>query len=265
MVDLGNNNLSGKIPTWIDQSLKNLVILRLRSNEFNGIIPFSLCSLAAIHVLDLSHNSISGGLPHCFNNITSLPTNTGVGENVELVWKGIEREFPNLIGMRSIDISSNYLIGEIPPSIASMTELKSLNLSRNKLTGKLPEDFGNMKMLESLDLSRNRISGRIPSGTQLQGFNASQYMGNRGLCGPPLTQSCPGEGTEIDNKEHDNDGLISLGFFISVVLGFVTGFWMVCGSLLLKTSWRYAYFRFLDNAKDWIYVKTVVYKAKLQR
>ncbi|XP_024171687.2 receptor-like protein EIX2 [Rosa chinensis] len=265
MVDLGNNNLSGKIPTWIDQSLKNLVILRLRSNEFNGIIPFSLCSLAAIHVLDLSHNSISGGLPHCFNNITSLPTNTGVGENVELVWKGIEREFPNLIGMRSIDISSNYLIGEIPPSIASMTELKSLNLSRNKLTGKLPEDFGNMKMLESLDLSRNRISGRIPSGTQLQGFNASQYMGNRGLCGPPLTQSCPGEGTEIDNKEHDNDGLISLGFFISVVLGFVTGFWMVCGSLLLKTSWRYAYFRFLDNAKDWIYVKTAVYKAKLQR
>ncbi|PRQ60941.1 putative leucine-rich repeat-containing, plant-type, leucine-rich repeat domain, L [Rosa chinensis] len=87
MVDLGNNNLSGKIPTWIDQSLKNLVILRLRSNEFNGIIPFSLCSLAAIHVLDLSHNSISGGLPHCFNNITSLPTNTGVGEMWNLCGK----------------------------------------------------------------------------------------------------------------------------------------------------------------------------------
>ncbi|XP_024172541.1 receptor-like protein EIX2 isoform X2 [Rosa chinensis] len=265
MVDLGNNNLSGKIPIWIGQSLPNLVILRLRSNEFNGIIPFSLCSLAAIHVLDLSHNNISGSLPHCFDNITALADDRYHGFIVEIVWKGIEREFPNLIGMRSIDISSNYLIGEIPPSTASMTELKSLNLSRNKLTGKLPEDFGNMKMLESLDLSRNRISGRIPSGTQLQGFNASQYMGNRGLCGPPLTQSCPGEGTEIDNKEHDNDDLISLGFFISVVLGFFTGFWMVCGSLLLKTSWRYAYFRFLDNAKDWIYVKTAVYKAKVQR
>ncbi|XP_024169352.2 receptor-like protein EIX1 isoform X2 [Rosa chinensis] len=268
MVDLGNNNLSGKIPTWIGQSLTNLVILRLRSNEFNGIIPFSLCSLAAIHVLDLSHNNISGGLPHCFNNITALANNdTGIGEIIELVWKGIEREFPNLDGMRSIDISSNYLIGEIPPSIASMTELISLNLSRNKLTGKLPEDFGNMKMLESLDLSRNRISGRIPSGTQLQGFNASQYMGNLGLCGPPLTPNCSRDGATQadDNKEHDNDGLISLGFFISAVLGFVTGFWMVCGSLLLKTSWRYAYFRFLDNAKDWIYVKTAVYKAKVQR
>ncbi|XP_040367844.1 receptor-like protein EIX1 isoform X2 [Rosa chinensis] len=241
MVDLGNNNLSGKIPTWIGQSLPNLWTLRLRSNEFNGIIPFSLCSLAAIHVLDLSHNSISGGLPHCFNNITALADDSGVysiiyGGIVELVWKGKEIEYgENLDRMRSIDISSNYLIGEIPPSIASMTELISLNLSRNKLTGKLPEDFGNMKMLESLDLSRNRmsgkiprsfaslnflsvldlsrnnLSGRIPLGTQLQGFNASQYMGNLGLCGPPLTQSCPGDGTvqddgiargtEIDNKE----------------------------------------------------------------
>ncbi|XP_040367330.1 receptor-like protein EIX2 [Rosa chinensis] len=237
MVDLGNNNLSGKIPTWICQTLPNLAILRLRSNEFNGIIPFSLCTLAAILVLDLSHNNISGGLPHYFSNITALADDFGYDDViVELVWKGIEIEFgENLAGMRSIDISSNYLIGEIPPSIASMTELISLNLSRNKLTGKLPEDFGNMKMLESLDLSRNRISGkiptsfaslnflsvldlshnnlsgRIPSGTQLQGFNASQYMGNLGLCGPPLTQSCPGEGTvqddgiargtKIDNKE----------------------------------------------------------------
>ncbi|XP_062028807.1 receptor-like protein EIX2 [Rosa rugosa] len=267
MVDLGNNKLSGKIPTWIGQSLPKLLTLRLRSNEFNGIIPSSLCGLAGIHVLDLSHNNISGGLPHCFNNITALANDTGVGEIVELVWKGIEIEFPNITSLRSIDISSNYLIGEIPPSIASMTELISLNLSRNKLTGKLPEDFGNMKMLESLDLSRNRISGRIPSGTQLQGFNASAYMGNHGLCGPPLTPNCSRDGATQadDNKEHDNDGLISLGFFISAVLGFVTGFWMVCGSLLLKTSWRYAYFRFLDNAKDWIYVKTAVYKAKMQR
>ncbi|XP_062027293.1 receptor-like protein EIX1 [Rosa rugosa] len=292
IVDLGNNNLSGKIPTWIGQSLPNLVILRLRSNEFNGIIPFSLCNLATIYVLDLSHNNISGGLPHCFNNITALADDTrAYGFIVELVWKGIEIEFPNITGLRSIDISSNYLIGEIPPSIASMTGLKSLNLSRNKLTGKLPEDFGNMKMLESLDLSGNQISGkiptsfaslnflsvldlshnnlsgRIPSGTQLQGFNASQYMGNHGLCGPPLTPNCSPDGATQadDNKEHDNDGLISLGFFISAVLGFVTGFWMVCGSLLFKTSYRYAYFRFLDNAKDWIYVKTAVYKAKVQR
>ncbi|XP_050378396.1 receptor-like protein EIX1 [Argentina anserina] len=292
LVDLGNNNLSGKIPTWIGQSLTDLSILRLRSNKFNGFIPMSLCNLATIHVLDLSRNNISGALPHCFSNITALADDIGTDydSSTELVWKGIEIEFgKNLDSMRSIDMSSNYLVGEIPESIARMTELKSLNLSRNHLTGKLPQDFGNMKMLESLDLSRNnlsgeippsfstlhflgvldvshnQLSGRIPGGTQLQGFNASVYTDNLGLCGPPLTPDCSRNGTTPtdDNKErHDNDGHISLGFLISAVLGFITGFWVVCGSLLLKSSWRYAYFKFFDDSRDWIYVKMAVYKAK---
>ncbi|XP_050377334.1 receptor-like protein EIX2 isoform X3 [Argentina anserina] len=301
LVDLGNNNLSGKIPTWIGESLPRLVILRLRSNKFNGFIPLSLCNLATIHVLDLSHNNISGALPHCFSNVTALADDTGGiapylfsdSLNVELIWKGIEIEFwKNLAGMRSIDMSSNYLGGEIPEGIASMTELKSLNLSRNHLTGKLPEDFGNMKMLESLDLSRNHLSGdipasfsrlhflgvldishndlsgRIPLGTQLQSFSAAAYMGNPGLCGVPLTQLCSGDGTTDNdgimpdnatiNKEDGDGGLLNLGFLISAVLGFISGFWMVCGSLLLKSSWRYAYFKFLDDSSDWINAKMAV-------
>ncbi|KAM5573310.1 receptor-like protein EIX2 [Rosa sericea] len=293
ILDLGNNNLSGKIPSWINQNLKYLRALRLRSNMFNGIIPFSMCGLTTIHVLDLSQNNISGALPHCFNNILALADDATYDiMNVELVWKGIEIEFgENLQFLRSIDISSNYLVGEIPENITSMLKLNSLNLSRNNLTGKLPENFGNLKKLESLDLSRNQISGRIPTsfsslnflevldvshnhlsgeiplGTQLQTFNASAYMGNLGLCGPPLTPNCSGDGTTQvdDNKEHDNDGIISLGFFISTVLGFITGFWVVCGSLVLKSSWRYAYFKFLDDSRDWVYVKAVVYKAKMQK
>ncbi|KAL6178482.1 hypothetical protein ACLB2K_050000 [Fragaria x ananassa] len=266
--------------------------LRLRSNQFSGIIPSSLCNLATIHVLDLSHNNISGGLPRCLNNITALAVDIVFGVGVELIWKGIKREFGNnLLQVRSIDISSNSLVEEIPESITSMEKLTSLNLSGNNLMGKLPENFGNMKMLESLDFSRNQISGgipasfsklnfcvldlphnnlsgRIPLGTQLQSFNATVYMGNFGLCGPPLTPNCSENGTtqaDDDMKEDDNDGLISRGFFISTVLGFVSGFWIVCGSLLLKSSWRYAYFKFLDDSRDWIHVKTAVYKEKMQR
>ncbi|XP_004301719.1 PREDICTED: LRR receptor-like serine/threonine-protein kinase GSO1-like [Fragaria vesca subsp. vesca] len=293
MVDLDNNNLSGRIPTWIGQRLTTLMYLRLRSNQFSGIIPSSLCNLATIHVLDLSHNNISGGLPRCLNNITAMAVDIVLGMGVELVWKGIEREFgKNLLQVRSIDISSNSLVDEIPESITSMEKLTSLNLSGNNLIGKVPENFGNMKMLESLDLSRNQISGgipasfsklnflsvldlshnnlsgRIPLGTQLQSFNATVYMGNFGLCGPPLTPNCSENGTtqaDDDMKEDDDDGLISLGFFISTVLGFVSGFWIVCGSLLLKSSWRYAYFKFLDDSRDWIHVKTAVYKEKMQR
>ncbi|KAM5573899.1 receptor-like protein EIX2 [Rosa sericea] len=296
VVDLGANKLSGKIPPWIGQSLTRLLVLRLWSNEFNGVIPSSLCSLSSIHVLDLSQNNLSGALPHCFSNITaSSDENRSDYGFVEIVWKGIDIEFgENLIYMRSIDISSNHLVGDLPENITSMLKLNSLNLSRNNLTGKVPEKFGNLNKLESLDLSRNQISGRIPSSfsslnflsvldlsynhlsgriplsTQLQSFNASAYMGNSGLCGPPLTQQCPGDGTTqyhgvTPGTENDDDGIISLGFFISAVLGFVTGFWIICGSLLLKRSWRHAYFRFLDDTRDWVYVKTAVYKAKMQR
>ncbi|CAL2259016.1 unnamed protein product [Prunus armeniaca] len=200
----------------------------------------------------------------------------------------------------SIDISSNHLVSEIPENIASMTKLNSLNLSRNNLWGKLPENFGQLKMFESLNLSRNQLSGRIPSSfsslnflsvldlsynnlsgrtplsAQLQSFNSSQYMGNLGLCGPPVTQKCPGDETTQDpgitsgnksdcNTEGDNDGLIYLGFYASIVLGFLMGFWDVYGTLLLKISWRYAYFQVLNDTKDWIYVTTALHKEKMQR
>ncbi|KAH9611885.1 hypothetical protein KSS87_003724 [Heliosperma pusillum] len=81
--------------------------------------------------------------------------------------------------------------------------------------------------------------------------------GNPGLCGAPLL-SCAkdrapsnvpkGDNTNVQNKDDDFD--FFLGLYISVVLGFIVGFWGVCGTLVIKTSWRHAYFRLLDNIKD---------------
>ncbi|XP_050378326.1 receptor-like protein EIX1 [Argentina anserina] len=290
-IDLSSNNLSGRIPYWIGQQY--LVILNLRHNQFHGTIPLSLCNLGSIHVLDLSHNNISGDLPHCFNSI-SISAAGDFNKYGHMMMVVVELPVRNT---RIIDMSSNYLVGEIPDSIANMDAMASFNLSRNYLTGKLPEDFGNVKTLESLDLSRNNLSGnipaiyaslnflgvldlshnnlsgRIPAGAQLQSFDASVYTGNFGLCGPPLTTICSkdgttqGDGTMTGNatKEHGSDDLRDLGLIISAVLGFTSGFWIVCGSLMLKSTWRYAYFKFLDDSRDWIYVKLAVYKAKMQR
>ncbi|RVW90809.1 hypothetical protein CK203_028473 [Vitis vinifera] len=48
-------------------------------------------------------------------------------------------------------------------------------------------------------------------------------------------------------------------------LGFPVGFWAVCGSLALKQSWRQAYFWFIDETKDRLYVFTEVNVARLKR
>ncbi|XP_062006082.1 receptor-like protein EIX2 [Rosa rugosa] len=255
-VNLSSNLFSGALPSF-PPTIQYLI---LSENKLSGPLS-SLCATQApnFFLLDLSVNLLSGELPNCWMQFPALELlNLGKNKfsgklpislgNLQLLW---------ILRLHaSIDISSNHLVGDIPENITSMLKLNSLNLSRNNLTGKVLEKFGNLNRLESLDLSRRQISGRIPSsfsslnflsvldlsynhlsgriplGTQLQSFNASAYMGNSGLCGPPLTQQCPGDGTTQNpgvttGTEYDDDGIISMGFFVSTVLGFATGFWKV--------------------------------------
>jgi hypothetical protein len=94
------------------------------------------------------------------------------------------------------------------------------------------------------------LHGPIPSGTQLQSFDASAYEGNPGLCGPPLPHECAHIVSNKGDIRDEDDGPRIPWFPITVVLGFITGFWGVCGSLVLSYKWRVAYFQFMDNVKD---------------
>lgn len=299
LLDIGENRISGRIPEWSGQSLPSLTVLRLRSNELYGSIPTSFCSLPALQILDFSLNNISGVLPKCLDNMTAMLSEGRSGGYIDftsLMWKGIELEFGrNAELVRSIDFSSNYLSGEIPEAITSLLGLHNLNLSRNGLRGRIPVNFGQLNMLQSLDLSRNQLvgtipasfsslnflshldlsynnlTGRIPLSTQLQSFEASAYEGNVELCGPPLTKYCPGDPGDIDGNGNgkkeigDEDEYVTFGFYVSLAVGFIVGFWGVCGTLVIKSSWRYVVFRSWDDIKDWIYVTTRVLKARLLR
>ncbi|XP_048438732.1 receptor-like protein EIX2 isoform X1 [Pyrus x bretschneideri] len=60
-IDLGDNKLFGKISQWIGGlNVSMLNMIRLRSNKFSGHISQQLCNLQQLHILDLSHNNISG-------------------------------------------------------------------------------------------------------------------------------------------------------------------------------------------------------------
>ncbi|XP_021834037.1 receptor-like protein 12 [Prunus avium] len=270
-IDVGGNKLSGSIPPWIGGwNVSMLYMLRLRSNFFTGHIPQKLCNLGYLHILDLSHNNFSGTIPKCFNNLTALVRDDSnesyilYNEQTMLTLKGQELVYSTtLMLVKSIDLSSNILEGEIPQEIGSLTLLGTLNLSRNQLTGKIPSEVGNICELETLDLSNNRLSGqipqtlasltflshlnlaynnlvgRIPLGNQFQTFtDPSIYMGNPSLCGVPLPRKCPGDDTftATDAKPSNEDGSDKLWFYVSTVLGFVVGFWGVCGMLLMKKS-----------------------------
>ena len=303
VLDIGVNRLEGPIPTWVG-FLENLIILNFRYNHFNGSLPSSLCHLAHIQLLDLSVNNISGSIPNCVGNFTGMQklkifaqddTETFVGgtsiyAQVAIIWKGQLSQYKSTLGLlKSIDLSHNNLVGEIPGEITKLDGLVALKLSRNNLSGEIPAEIGQLKSLDVLDLSRNHLSGKIPSSlseldflntldisinnlsgkiptsTQLQSFDPAVYMGNPELCGLPLTKNCPGEEATTAVDRDDPDTFISRGFYVCAGLGFMVGFWGFCGTLLFVKSSRYAYFKFLNGAGDWLYVMIVVHKAKLSR
>ncbi|XP_035545145.1 receptor-like protein EIX2 [Juglans regia] len=287
-LDVSRNRFFGNLPTWIGENLPYLLRLNLRSNFFSGHIPQQLCLLVGLRILDLAHNEFSGGIPPCLGNFTDADKvfrSVFFVEKMSVVSKGRDYLYHSTLDLvYSIDLSCNNLSGEIPDTITSFSSLVSLNLSINHLNGGIPENIENLNALESLDLSRNAISGsipdslaslnflshlnlsfnnlsgKIPHGNQLQTLNdPSIYQGNSLLCGHPLLTKClwdetePGHVAPIDDGEVDEnneDGTDSLWFYASVVVGFVVGFWGVCGTLIVKTSWRLAYFRMFDNLKN---------------
>ena len=72
---------------------------------------------------------------------------------------------------------------------------------------------------------------------------------------------------KIQMKTMRISGLKSYGSWISGLkrLGFIVGFWIVFGSLMIKKSWRHAYFPFVDEKKDRLFVTIKVNMARLQR
>ncbi|XP_035845124.1 receptor-like protein EIX2 [Helianthus annuus] len=133
-----------------------------------------------------------------------------------------------------------------------MKELISLDLSVNWLSGELPMSLSKLNFLSSFNVSFNSLTGRIPTSTQLQSFSESSFFGNK-LCGAPLTETNGCErvkaATHTIGEKKEEDGA-DWGLIISIVVGFVCGFWMIMGPLIVRRSWRIAYFSFVSNLRQ---------------
>ncbi|CAI9290217.1 unnamed protein product [Lactuca saligna] len=296
---LESNNFLGTIPLQLCQ-LPNLQFLDLSLNHLHGTIPSCLDNLTSI----VQEGSLPTKNVHSYS-FQWFYSEGGVYDELYdeyvdramIKWKGHLREFTRNLGLlKSIDLSSNNLTGKIPYEVTNLYGLRVLNLSKNALHGEIPKKIGQMRQLETLDLSRNNLSGempssmssltslsylnvsynslsgRIPSGTQLQSFEPSRYNGNPRLCGPPLTKKCPGNDESevplvVGQSEGDGEEIdeLEIWFYICGASGFVTGFWIACGTLLVSRRGRCSFFHFYDSFTDWVDVKVAVSFANLQR
>ncbi|CAO2840478.1 unnamed protein product [Amaranthus hypochondriacus] len=277
VLSLRCNNFKGHFPESIFL-LSHLHILDLSLNHIFGTIPKCIYNLTAMTSTD------------DFDEIT-LSAYYVSSVYAQLMWKRKEQNFQRSVDqVKGIDISYNELVGQIPQEVATLTGLVFLNLSRNHLVGSITKQIGKLKSLEFLDLSNNylsgvipislaqvtylgildlsnnNLSGKIPIGTQLQGFDPSSYSGNCGLCGAPLPK-CPGDepsgsklkGQGAQNREKDGDtknNMSFLGLLISVLLGFIIGFWVVFGTLMIKVSWTNVILEFLYNLRNKVFSRS---------
>ncbi|KAF7113358.1 hypothetical protein RHSIM_RhsimUnG0134000 [Rhododendron simsii] len=244
-LDLDENAFIGVIQRLIGDKLHNLVILSLQSNNFYGGILVQLCHLSALQLLNLAHNNVTGDIPSCFLNFTTM----AVSEHGNSEYQDSEK-------------------------IGDLKQLESLDFSRNKLFGSIPQSLSSLTSLSHLNLSFNNLSGQIPIGNQLQTLDdQSIYVGNDGLCGAPLTKSCPGDESADDGDrqvlvnegDRDEDDAELMWFYAGIGPGFVVGLLGVFCTLYFKRKWRYAYFQLIEDAYDRIFVAIAVKANWLRR
>lgn len=210
-VDLSNNKLQGPLSGDLVGLCQNIAQLNLSVNELTDPTEIGSFGLGSLTLLDVSYNSLTGDsvLSSLFRNCKGLQT-LNLAHN-RISWfaadglKGcsglqyLDISFNNMSGnlsglgdfqsLTALDLSSNFLTGELHPSLGNCKQLKRLNLSvnqfvgnvpsslgvglhniesllisNNKLDGIIPPELGNIcKTLQDLDLSYNKISGTIPS------------------------------------------------------------------------------------------------------
>ncbi|XP_027923965.1 receptor-like protein EIX2 [Vigna unguiculata] len=278
------NHFSGNLPLHLCY-LKSIQLFDLSRNKLWGGIPTCLNNFAALSEDNINRTTTESRV-HWYNTtyyeFYTIFDDSYYTLHITWIWKGVERSFthPELV-LRSIDLSCNNLTGKMPREITCMIGLVSLNLSRNNLSGEIPSEIGNLSSLESLDLSRNQFNGRIPSsisqmdflekldlshnslsgriplGRHLDTFDGSCFEGNIDLCGEQLNKSCAGDQTSVKPQEaaiHREDSVFYEALYMSLGIGFFTGFWGLLGPLLLWQPWRIAYLRFLNTLIDYLLV-----------
>ncbi|KAL2967341.1 hypothetical protein AAZX31_16G170700 [Glycine max] len=135
-IDLSSNHLCGKLPYLSSDVFQ----LDLSSNSFSESMNDFLCKHqdgpVQLEFLNLASNNLSGEIPDCWMNWTSLVY---------------------------VNLQSNHFVGNLPQSMGSLADLQSLQIRNNTLSGIFPTSLKKNNQLISLDLGENNLSGSIPT------------------------------------------------------------------------------------------------------
>ncbi|OAY69016.1 Phytosulfokine receptor 1 [Ananas comosus] len=278
-LSISDCSLSGSIPPWL-ANLTKLKSLNISSDYLSGRIPSWLGNLDALFYLDFSSNLLTGEIPTSLTRMRSLMYGNS-SQDIVLMFErnssgkflqysslrpsiilnnnklvgSILPGFNSLVNLHVLDLSFNDISGTIP-DLSGMSNLESLDLSHNHLTGAIPPSLSRLHFLSNFSVAYNNLSGQIPKEGQFDTFNdPSIYMDNYYLCGPPTENNC--SKNSYTDGEGNNETKTTWSYF-EIGLGFVIGFWSICGILIFKESWSNTFFEMIDKLFYKIYIIIIV-------
>ncbi|KAJ8437965.1 hypothetical protein Cgig2_033698 [Carnegiea gigantea] len=182
---ISNNSLEGSLPSEWNQFAR-LSKVDLSVNNFNGPLPPDLFSLNLIG-LNLSKNHLSGAIPFPESKIGELFTRPVLAplESLDLSDNSLSGGLSSEIGfmgrLKLLNLAKNGLSGHIPAALAKIDGLESLDLSNNHFEGHLPDKLPSSLMM--LNVTYNKLSGTVPE--SLRRFPPSSFHpGNEKLAIP---------------------------------------------------------------------------------
>ena len=129
----------------------------IENNNLDGPLPSEINALYLLQGLYLSNNKLRSDLAEDIFDIPNL-------REIELQKNGIFAKLPTQLPetLEKLDMTSNRLVGEIPPSIWSLPSLRYLSLGGNKdLTGSISAEVDQSRLqvinLNDVDLSGSSL------------------------------------------------------------------------------------------------------------
>ncbi|KAG2623337.1 hypothetical protein PVAP13_3KG054300 [Panicum virgatum] len=176
-LDLSRNSftdLGGLFSTSSCRMKERLLSLNLSSNKLSQKLS-DLSGFPQLEVLDLSYNLFPsenlGAYLGSFPRLRSMNLSSNkLNGDIPLSMAG---------SLAELVLSGNQFSGSIPQALFGYGNLTLLDLSQNDLSGAVPDEFKSLPKLQTLLLSGNTLSGKIP--VSLNVTRLTRFAANRNL------------------------------------------------------------------------------------